>query len=178
MAVSSGVAMAKPPPNSFEDIPLPILACEQSQECTDVMKEISFDYLSAGNQLLINDLEAYSGECYHLSPLYDPIYRHHGAFAFQKKEEAWVGVGEFSFFTQANPHLGKTPAEVYQSVSKSGGELPVLKQETHTEVRFLEEEADLRYWFKSSLDKNEIYLVGQQQIQSYLGTIYCRFQKH
>ncbi len=161
---------------AFED---PATFCDGGDACTRRMKNISAGYNTGTIDFTSKELAAYSGECVHLNPDYDPEHIHHGAFVFKTKDQQTVTNGVFSFFSETDPYAKLTSVELANRLGDDGSYVPVqVVANTHLEIAFVTAESDIRYWFRSTPGKDKLFLIGRNSGTQYSSLVFCELNLH
>jgi hypothetical protein len=144
------LALAQPPP----------FLCV-AESCTARMREIARGFEGGRGITLAETPLLASGECYHLSPDYDPETTHYGIVLLDPHEGAGYMSGVFGFFFPENPYRGWTA----EQMRKQDGHLYAPNRRVDFEPGYAY--ADMNpggeevwlYWLKRS--DTHLYVVGQ-----------------
>lgn len=154
MVLAAGSAFAWETPEVYEN------AC--SSGCTPKMEEIYNEFLSTPNALTYYP-GMYSGECRHLSNMYDPYTTHYAGMLFDKDDRGAFMTGTLQFFGDSN----RTDKWSYEEAKrnfmpnyKGGGRL--VMNPTSTTTFYLDQNGrpNIVYWARQNLiTKDILFLV-------------------
>lgn len=147
--------------------------------CSEPMLAIIEEYKQADAEFAQADLSAYSGKCFHLNSMYNPDYPHFGAFVFEKSAPIHI-MGIFGFFYESDPYAGLTAEETKSELILRGskGAEGILETD-HAELAYIGESSELRYWFRSSVDQNSMFVIGRQAYSGSMSSLlFCHMLKH
>jgi hypothetical protein len=150
--------------NIFAKNSNPLDFCHQIGNCTSKMLEITKEYKVGNGKFTKENLSAFSGSCYHISPLYDPDHEHHGAFYFENENKEFKIDGIFSFFFEADPYQDLN-SEGVKELFLQRGSVPfkAIKKMDHAELWIKSTKpSDFHYWFKTNQDQSKMFLIGMQ----------------
>ncbi|MCB0412224.1 MAG: hypothetical protein KDD22_06840 [Bdellovibrionales bacterium] len=143
---------------------------ESQQEIWNKFNAARFD--SVGEEPVL-----YSGQCFHLGGGYNKDYAHHGVFYFSQVVTDSVSSthasGSFMFF--GNGYDNMTLEEAQESFKKhanSNHRLMALEQSATLD--FSVDDEIVRYWFRHSEDRTQVYLLGQWGLDHHL---FCQLNK-
>ena len=149
--------------------------CDETVECTPVMKNISKKYSAANTDFVNLKESAYSGACYHINQQYNSKTKHHGAFAFEKSGSQILSGGVFAFFYDEDPYKNlsghqlnewlKTNSSAFQAIAVSKAE---------AKLEYLNPNSNISYWFRSSADKNSLFVIGKDVGDSAINLVFCQ----
>ena len=155
----------------------PAKFCNQNPECTQKMIEISNDYQN-GNKLFSKEiLDGFSGECFHLSSLYESKHAHHGAFIFEQSGRDLMADGIFTFFYNEDPFIAMNSIELKDwFISQNSHMVKTIKKLNQIEMQFLGDTSDYHYWFRSHPKTGKLLVIGKQASSEYLGFVFCEME--
>ncbi len=140
-------------------------------ECTSEMLNISQKYATGTTAFVEKEISGYSGVCYHLNPSYYPEHAHHGAFVFEQSNKQVLTNGIFSFFYASNPFENMSTTELKQYLGNSFD--PVSVAPGQVDLSYISSQANLHYWFRSSPDLKNLYVIGRDLSPSFINLIFC-----
>lgn len=154
----------------------PALFCDESQQCTGRMREITLNYNLGQKEFSKETTVGYSGACYHISSMYDSNHEHHGAFFFERANEIFLATGIFSFFAESDPYQNMNAVELKDWFVKSNSRFsPTIENANEIELQYLGDTSDLHYWFRSHGKK--LYVIAKQGMERYVGYIFCEMNQ-
>lgn len=148
-------------------------------DCSKPMHEISQAYRAGNKNFTNHDLTAYSGACYHISPIYDPNYAHYGVKTFRREGNQLLVNGFFGFFYNEDPYAQNTAAEIEEDLSHrytpNAGEI----HEDYAALNFYTDTTAINYWYRSSPDESKLYLISRQSgtNPNWYAYYFCRLDK-
>jgi len=154
----------------------PSTFCDENPYCTDKMNQITSEYKLGNDQFASLPLSAFSGGCYHLSPLYESSHEHHGAFIFERSQDDLMTDGIFSFFYEQDPFDGVSALEMkawFQSQNSTM--VQTVQRNNQIELQFLGDQSDYHYWFRNNKQQTKLLVIAKQQSSGYSGLIFCEF---
>lgn len=152
--------------------------CGVEGDCTEKMLGILSDYQSGTANFLAEPMSGYSGECYHLNFQYDPSTTHHGAFVFEANAGKFMTVGAFSFFAGKDPYAPLTVPELKNHLLTLGQPSPLSSTSDPVTLIFDYSDSQIRYWFRSIENGNQLLVIGQEAQLLKQNRIFCRMKKH
>ncbi len=162
---------------AFDD---PTLFCHE-RPCSAEMIEVSERFSNGTLNFLNSDLSAYSGACFHLDPNYDSRKAHYGVMAFQKSatNQIWIN-GFFGFFYDEDPYLNQSAEEISLDLLKYGKPDNGFLADDSIQLQYQTESTLITYWYRSSSDGQNLFLIGQSVGASQRGWenyVFCDLQK-
>lgn len=152
----------------------PTTICDDNQSCTPPMLSIVQEYKKGGAAISNQTLSGFSGGCYYLSSLYSSEHKHHGAFVFERAGDNLAVTGIFSFFTKDDPYQNMNSIEMKNWLIQNGYPFSqAVESDREVELRFLTDQSDFHYWFRSNSEMNKIFVIGEQFSAGKNTSLFC-----
>jgi hypothetical protein len=156
----------------------PSIFCDEIGFCTQSMLNITKGFKAGDTEFSKNKLSGFSGSCYYISPFYDQNHEHHGAFLFEKSPKALMATGIFSFFAEQDPYKEMNSVELKQwFINRNSRFSETIVTSNQVELRYLTEESDIHYWFRSSSDGKQIFIISRDVNINYLEFGFCKMDR-
>lgn len=151
--------------------------CFPKQSCTEKMQQIEQLYDQGDLSFANQTLSAYSGDCFHLSSLYDPNFTHHGTFVFFNNKGDMQMYGELGFFFGRNPYSELTTDQL---LSKLGDQAPghLNVADGQAVVQYDSEETMIKYSFRSTPDSKKLYVINEVMSGFTQSFMFCSMDAH
>ncbi len=171
--ILSGVLIATTAPAlEIED---PAQFCKEAN-CTPKMRKISRKFAAGRNDFINNSIVGFSGTCFHIHPDYHSNHSHHGAFVFENENDQLLGNGVFSFFSTQDPYENMNSIELRELLTQSSPLTVITVTEKNVELAYASEQSDIRYYFRTSEDFKELYVIGRNSNVQYISMVFCSMQ--
>ena len=152
----------------------PTTICQENAACTPPMLSIVNGYREGNANFAQLPLVGFSGGCYYISSLYSSEHQHHGAFIFERIREEILTAGEFSFFTSEDPYRSMNSAELKKFFVGNGSRFSnAIQSVGEIELRYITDQSDFHYWFRSNLQKNKLFVIGEQFAAGKSASVFC-----
>ncbi len=162
----------------FADESDPSKFCEQSYECTETMSKISAQYENGNSKFSSEKLIAFSGSCYHISPLYHAETEHHGVFVFERTNKGLMANGSFNFFWGYDQYEDMNASQIKDHFIATGTSFDkTMETGNQVELQYLGDESDYHYWFRSEKANKNMFLIAKQASTDYAGFIFCKMSR-
>lgn len=149
-------------------------------QCTPVMQEIYRQFQTSDHFIAPPLKTVFSGSCYHLASSIDPAHEHYGMAVFEtrsvKTAPQTFFAGVFAYFPKSDPYAGMTFDQAVKEVGAP--DAPVTYQEHDGYAGFHYDNGTIHYWFSSSTDNNELYLISYWDLKEAKQRTFCRFTRH